>query len=83
MQPLKLKEYVATLKPVVIRRLPATVPWSDCADIVDDADAFAGAILARLTGGLPEEQLRSRVRLDVEGWKAKAEQFERWIDGIE
>lgn len=82
MQPLKLKEYLATGKPVVVRRLPATAEWSDCADVVDTAAEFAAAVCERARGGLPATQQAARVRLASEGWTAKAAQFERWIDGL-
>jgi glycosyltransferase involved in cell wall biosynthesis len=81
MEPLKLKEYLATGKPVVVRKLPATVPWADCADVVDTPEAFAAAVLERLRTGLPEAQRQARQRLEAESWAAKAAQFERWIDG--
>jgi glycosyltransferase involved in cell wall biosynthesis len=81
MQPLKLKEYIATGKPVVVRKLPATESWSDCADIADSAEAFSAAVLDRLKSGVPTEQELARRRLEEEGWDAKAEQFERWIEG--
>jgi glycosyltransferase involved in cell wall biosynthesis len=81
MQPLKLKEYLATGKPVVVRRLPATEAWADCADVVDTPEAFASAVEERVRTGLPEDQARARTRLDAESWSAKAEQFERWLDG--
>ena len=81
MQPLKFKEYLATGLPVVVRKLPATEEWADCADVVKSPEAFAGAVLTRLRDGLPEEQRRARSRLDAEGWAAKAAQFERWVDG--
>lgn len=80
MQPLKLKEYLATGKPVVVRRLPATEPWAGCADVVETPDAFAAAVLERLRTGLPEEQRQARRRLEAESWAAKAAQFERWVD---
>jgi hypothetical protein len=81
MQPLKLKEYCATGKPVVVRRLPATAEWGDCVDLVDAPGAFARAVLDRLRAGVPEDQRLARVRLEGEGWGAKAEQFARWVDG--
>ncbi|QJW97375.1 glycosyltransferase [Frigoriglobus tundricola] len=81
MQPLKLKEYIATGKPVVVRKLPATAEWADCVDVVETPDAFARAVLTRLKDGAPENQLRARGRLEAEGWGAKATQFERWVDG--
>ncbi len=81
MQPLKLKEYIATGKPVVVRRLPATAEWADCVDVVGSPEAFTRVVLARLTTGTPEDQLVARARLKSEGWRAKAEQFAQWIDG--
>jgi hypothetical protein len=81
MQPLKLKEYIATGKPAVVRKLPATAEWADCVDVVDTPEAFAAAVLTRLRDGVPDEQLRARTRLESEGWAAKAQQFERWVDG--
>lgn len=83
MQPLKLKEYIATGKPVVVRKLPATELWADCADVADTAEAFAAVVLERLAHGVPPEQQLARARLETESWNAKAEQFERWIDGGE
>lgn len=81
MQPLKLKEYLATGKPVVVRRLPATEEWADCCDVVETPEAFARAVLERLRSGAPEEQRAARSRLEAESWAAKAAQFESWIDG--
>src|SRR5205814_7513213 len=80
MQPLKLKEYLATGKPVVVRALPATEPWADCLDLADTPERFAAAVLERLRTGVTESQRAARLRLDAEEWAAKAEQFERWID---
>ncbi len=82
MQPLKLKEYLATGKPVVVRGLPATAEWADCCDVCDTAAAFADRVNERLTGGVPGHQQLNRGRLDAEGWAGKAEQFERWVDGV-
>ena len=76
-----LKEYLATNKPVVVRKLPATEPWADCADVVDSPEAFASAVLTRLKEGVPEAQKQARVRLESESWSVKAEQFEKWVDG--
>jgi glycosyltransferase involved in cell wall biosynthesis len=82
MQPLKLKEYIATGKPVVVRKLPATAEWADCVDVVDTPEAFEQAVLLRLREGMPEAQRQARVRLESEGWAAKAAQFEKWVDGV-
>src|SRR5207244_1589608 len=81
MQPLKLKEYIATGKPVVVRKLPATAEWADCVDVVETPEAFAQAVLLRLREGTSEAQRQARARLEGEGWAAKAMQFEKWMDG--
>jgi glycosyltransferase involved in cell wall biosynthesis len=81
MQPLKLKEYMAAGKPVVVRKLPATAEWADCADVVETPEEFARAVRLRLREGVPESQRQARKRLESEGWAAKAEQFETWVDG--
>ncbi len=83
MQPLKLKEYLATGKPVVVRQLPATQEWGDCADLVDSAEAFSRAVQQRIQQGLPHEQEVARQRLDLESWQGKAKQFEDWVKGEE
>ena len=80
MQPLKLKEYIATGKPVVVRTLPATSSWADCADVVGTAAAFATTVNERLATGVPADQVRARARLTAESWEAKSIDFERWID---
>lgn len=74
-QPLKLKEYLATGRPVVVRDLPATHGWSDCLDLADTANAFAQAVLRRVDTGLPAEQMAARTILTKESWEAKARQF--------
>src|SRR5439155_23824798 len=78
-QPLKLKEYLATGKPVVARDLPATRPWADCLDLADTPEAFAAAVRQRLHTGLPVEQRLARERLAGETWAAKARAFKRWV----
>jgi glycosyltransferase involved in cell wall biosynthesis len=79
MQPLKLKEYLATGKPALARNLPATRPWSDCLDLADTPEAFSQAVRARLRGGLPDCQAKARRRLADETWAAKAQAFQHFI----
>ena len=81
MQPLKLKEYLATGKPVVVRDLPAVRAWADCLDLCAAADAFSAAVRARLREGLPEGQRQARRRLAGESWDGKAETFRGWALG--
>ncbi|HUY91151.1 MAG TPA: glycosyltransferase [Pirellulales bacterium] len=81
MQPLKLKEYLATGKPVVARDLPAVCEWADCLDVVATADEFAAVLRQRLDGLLPESQMLARRRLAEESWAAKAQRFEEVLTG--
>jgi hypothetical protein len=79
MQPLKLKEYLATSRPAILRDLPATRPWSDCADLADNPATFSQLVRLRLQAGLPESQRISRLRLARERWSQKAQAFESWV----
>jgi hypothetical protein len=77
MQPLKLKEYLASGKPAVVRDLPAVGPWRDCCDVAATPEQFSDCVIRRISTGLPDDQRQSRQRLDEESWEAKAHQFER------
>jgi glycosyltransferase involved in cell wall biosynthesis len=77
LQPLKLKEYLATGKPVVARDLPAVRAWDDCLDCAATAEEFSRLVRQRLAEGLPAQQRRARQRLERESWQAKAAEFER------
>jgi glycosyltransferase involved in cell wall biosynthesis len=79
-QPLKLKEYLATGRPCVVRDLPANRVWADCLDLADTADRFVEAVRLRIREGLPESQRQARQRLQHESWSEKARQFEQIID---
>jgi glycosyltransferase involved in cell wall biosynthesis len=81
MQPLKFKEYLATGKPVVVRKLPATEPWSDAADVVATPAEMTERLQARLKEGVPVTQIEARRRLVDETWDHKAAEFERVING--
>ena len=77
MQPLKLKEYLATAKPVVVRDLPANREWADACDLASDAESFAHVAHERASTGVPAAQSEARARLARESWDQKAAQFER------
>jgi len=78
MQPLKLKEYLATGKPAVVTNLPATRGWSDCLDLADSPESFSRLVRLRVQTGLPPEQHAARARrLAGESWAGKASAFER------
>jgi glycosyltransferase involved in cell wall biosynthesis len=79
MQPLKLKEYLATGLPVVVRDLPANRSWADAMDLASSPEEFSAAVLERLKTGLPPEQSTARQRLALESWDAKANAFDEII----
>lgn len=79
MQPLKLKEYLAVGKPVVVRDLPANRDWAKALDLTSSASQFVQVVLQRLETGLPDEQRLARERLDKESWQSKADRFEQLI----
>lgn len=75
MQPLKLKEYLATGMPVVASNLPAYAQWTDAMDIAVNPEEFLSLCLERAGKPLPREQGIARNRLKDEGWSAKAKLF--------
>jgi glycosyltransferase involved in cell wall biosynthesis len=83
MQPLKLKEYLATGRPVVASDLPANRSWFDCLDLASTPEAFSKAVLERIITGLPAAQGQARDRLTGESWSEKARLFEQWIHAEE
>ncbi len=81
MQPLKLKEYLATGKPVVVRELPATIPWADACDVCQTESEFAQSVLNFQEGIVSDNQKLARERLSNESWVSKARDFKCVIDG--
>jgi len=81
MQPLKLKEYLATGKPAVVRDLPANREWTDCLDVCATAEQFATLVNERLRTGLPAAQAEARRRLAAETWAEKAAYFSKYVQG--
>jgi glycosyltransferase involved in cell wall biosynthesis len=79
MQPLKLKEYLATGLPVVVRDLPANRSWADALDLAATPEVFSRAVRERLATGLPAPQRQARARLAEESWAAKARALEQWL----
>ncbi len=79
MQPLKLKEYLATGKPAVVRDLPSTRPWADCLDVAATPSAFSAAVRERLQVGVSVTQQKARGRLGQETWQTKSEAFARLV----
>ncbi len=80
-QPLKLKEYLATGLPCVVSELPANREWADCLDIASSPEAFVAAVKRLLVEGVSEQQKQARKRLEQESWDAKAKALAEIIDG--
>lgn len=79
-QPLKLKEYLATGRPAVVRDLPATREWSDAADVAADPTTFVEAVRRRAIDGIDAAQQDIRMRrLSGESWSHKARQLETLV----
>lgn len=76
MQPLKLKEYLATGLPVIATPLPATEPWASALDLAAEPAEFARLALERATTDLPDSQKEARERLQHESWTNKSHAFE-------
>ena len=81
MQPLKLKEYLATGKPVIVNRLPSTDAWDDCLDVAHTPEQFSQLVRARIASGLPSSQISARSRLRQESWTSKADALELILKG--
>lgn len=75
MQPLKLKEYLATGRPVVVSNLPSTRPWHDCLRLASSADEFSAAVRAVLAGEEPAFLSSRAERLACESWQTKSATF--------
>lgn len=73
MQPLKLKEYLATGLPVVATPLPAVEPWAAALDMHAEPEAFAKAASR---AELSASQVAAREALQQETWTQKARHFE-------
>ena len=82
MQPLKLKEYLATGLPVIATALPANESWREAMDLSFDPQEFAELAWQRATSELPSAQQDARERLVSETWTAKSHAFEREISRI-
>ncbi|MCA9035723.1 MAG: hypothetical protein KDA91_11370 [Planctomycetaceae bacterium] len=76
MQPLKLKEYLATGKPVVVNKLPATDEWENSMDVASSPEEFSRLVRLRKMTGVTTQQLSDRQRLADENWQAKARHLE-------
>ena len=69
--PIKLKEYLATGRPVVTTDFPALGRYRDLVHVANDASTFATAIRWALDE--PYDAEKARARVATEGWDAKAD----------
>ncbi|MDZ4831184.1 MAG: glycosyltransferase [Phycisphaerae bacterium] len=71
--PIKLKEYLATGRPVVSTSYDELLrTWSDCVTVADGAEAFVAGVRAALKGPVDSDRLQKRVAKET--WTAKADQ---------
>jgi hypothetical protein len=81
MQPLKLKEYLATGKPVVVRRLPSVIPWENHLSAVCSAEAFVTAVLGQIETTHIGRYQNGANYLQDERWSSKASDLRRVLIG--
>ena len=76
--PIKLKEYMATGRPVVTTDFPALGEWRDLVRVADDPADFVRAIEDALASR-PGDHTDMLRRLSAETWDAKADEIRRAI----
>ena len=76
--PLKLREYIATGKPVIATPLPEAINLAPAVTIASDAASFVACIERALQDNTPAEVRRAAVQ--GETWPDKAELLANWID---
>jgi glycosyltransferase involved in cell wall biosynthesis len=81
MQPLKLKEYLATGKPLVTSDLPAVTEWRDACNVADSAEQFSELVVSSLESGIDRQQQLARERLATESWEMKSREFRKTLLG--
>jgi glycosyltransferase involved in cell wall biosynthesis len=76
--PLKLKEYLSTSRPVVATALPEVVKYRDYLMVADNHDEFVAAVRSALLKPAPEDRTSvAHYIRDHETWTAKAEIFSK------
>lgn len=74
-EPLKLIEYLMTDLPVIVRKIPATVTWSDCCDVCNET-TFVDTVTQRLQAGPAQSQRNARRhRMAHQSWADRADQL--------
>jgi hypothetical protein len=80
--PLKLKEYLATGRPVVTTALEELEDWDDCLFRAPGPEDFLKIIGEIESGKFPARRERQQLRAQAESWAAKAEQFCAYLEAV-
>ena len=73
--PLKLREYLATGKPVVGVPIPETSRFADCVRLADSREEFLAAIENALASDSPEEAQRRMAAVAGMSWDSRVEEL--------
>ena len=76
--PLKLKEYMATGRPVVTTPMPEALRYAACLHVATDGAGFVDAIERELAA--PSDAAPRRAALEGETWRDKAALLSTWIE---
>lgn len=79
--PLKLREYLATGRPVVTTDFPALEGYRDLVRIAEGSDAYSEALCASTSEKKKAGKKRKR-RVREEQWEHRARDVEAWIDSV-
>ena len=74
--PLKLKEYMATGKPIISTPLPEVVKMGACVMLGRETEEWVAGLALALQADIAERRKRSRMWLVGESWGDKAREFE-------
>ena len=77
--PLKLREYLATGRPVVSTPFPALMPYKDHVSVAVTAEEWISAIQAAIDA--PEDPARQAL-VQNHTWKARADLLSSWLDAL-
>ncbi len=78
----KVREYLATGKPVVIVPMPEFEPFRDVLSIADSSDAFLAAVERALEGDTAEAMRERQRAVFGKTWDARFEEVSAWIDEL-
>ncbi|MBI4462540.1 MAG: glycosyltransferase family 1 protein, partial [Acidobacteria bacterium] len=77
---IKVREYLASGKPVVIMPLPEYEPMADVLRIAHSYDEFIAQIEAALAESHPQAARRRQQSVRGHTWEARSEQLSQWIE---